>query len=37
MYGVNLDRLVEVKKKYAPDNAFRSNRNIRPQARAGTV
>lgn len=34
-YGVNFDRLVEIKKKYDPDNVFRSNRNIRPQARAG--
>ncbi|CAN5500651.1 FAD-binding oxidoreductase [soil metagenome] len=32
-YGSNFDRLVEVKKKYDPDNLFRSNRNIRPGAR----
>ncbi len=31
-YGANFDRLVEVKKKYDPDNLFRANRNIRPQA-----
>ncbi len=31
-YGDNFDRLVEVKKKYDPDNLFRVNRNIRPQA-----
>jgi hypothetical protein len=30
-YGVNFDRLVEVKKTYDPDNLFRSNRNIRPR------
>jgi FAD/FMN-containing dehydrogenase len=36
-YGVNFDLLIEVKKKYDPNNVFRSNRNIRPQARAGKV
>lgn len=30
-YGVNFDRLVEVKNTYDPDNLFRSNRNIRPR------
>ncbi len=34
-YGANFDRLVEVKEKYDPENLFRSNRNIRPRARAG--
>jgi FAD/FMN-containing dehydrogenase len=34
-YGVNWDRLVEVKEAYDPHNLFRANRNIRPQARAG--
>jgi FAD/FMN-containing dehydrogenase len=29
-YGVNWDRLVEVKNKYDADNLFRANRNIRP-------
>jgi FAD/FMN-containing dehydrogenase len=33
-YGANFDRLTEVKEKYDPDNLFRSNRNIRPRARA---
>jgi FAD/FMN-containing dehydrogenase len=31
-YGNNLDRLVEVKQRYDPDNLFRANRNIRPHA-----
>lgn len=29
-YGGNFDRLVELKKKYDPDNFFRMNQNIRP-------
>lgn len=29
-YGPNLDRLVEIKSKYDPDNFFRMNQNIRP-------
>ena len=29
-YGVNWDRLVEVKRRWDPDNLFRSNRNVRP-------
>ena len=29
-YGANFDRLVGVKRKYDPDNLFRSNRNVRP-------
>ena len=36
-YGANFDRLVEVKETYDPENLFRSNRNIRPRARAGTA
>jgi berberine-like enzyme len=29
-YGANFERLVEIKRKYDPDNLFRANRNIRP-------
>jgi FAD/FMN-containing dehydrogenase len=29
-YGANYDRLVEVKRKYDPENLFRSNRNVAP-------
>ena len=29
-YGANFDRLVEVKRRYDPDNLFRVNRNIAP-------
>ena len=36
-YGVNWDRLVEIKNRYDPDNRFRANRNIRPRVRNGGV
>ena len=29
-YASNLDRLVEIKRRYDPDNLFRENNNIRP-------
>jgi FAD/FMN-containing dehydrogenase len=32
-YGANYHRLVQIKQHYDPDNLFRANRNIRPQAR----
>ena len=33
-FGPNMDRLIEVKEKYDPDNRFQRNQNIRPKARA---
>ena len=32
-YGANFDRLADVKRRYDPDNLFRSNRNVPPAAR----
>src|SRR5437016_2995203 len=32
-YGDNYERLVEIKKKYDPDNFFRVNQNIKPSAK----
>ena len=31
-FGSNYDRLTKVKKKYDPNNLFRMNQNISPQA-----
>jgi FAD/FMN-containing dehydrogenase len=36
-YGVNHDRLVEIKTAYDPTNFFRHNQNIRPKARSGVA
>jgi hypothetical protein len=33
-YGPNYDRLVELKRRYDPENAFRLNHNIDPVGRA---
>jgi FAD/FMN-containing dehydrogenase len=34
-YGVNFDRLVEIKRRYDPGNLFRMNRNIAPTGEPG--
>jgi hypothetical protein len=33
-YGANFDRLLDIKRKYDPDNIFRSNRNVAPRGSA---
>jgi FAD/FMN-containing dehydrogenase len=30
VYGPNLERLSQIKKRYDPDNFFRVNQNIKP-------
>ena len=32
-FGANYERLVEIKTKYDPDNVFRFNQNITPEAK----
>ncbi|MDZ8257639.1 FAD-binding oxidoreductase [Nostoc sp. ChiQUE01b] len=32
VYGANYDRLVQIKKRYDPDNIFHLNQNIKPQS-----
>jgi FAD/FMN-containing dehydrogenase len=33
-YGVNYDRLVQLKNRYDPTNLFQVNQNVAPTARA---
>ncbi|RKZ13494.1 FAD-linked oxidase [bacterium] len=33
-FGPNMDRLIQVKEKYDPDNRFQRNQNIRPKSKA---